>query len=210
MFPLISPTLDSKFKQSLQTMTTTLQLYWKLMWSACTDHCKCLSSVNVLFKIPNNRPGKQQTRRYWQRQGPEIPLIHAHRADQSWNVTLTSWVQQERGKYSWHTNRKWLEPPHNGVSCTSPPHHTIPHFSLTHLCLWSLKIIVLILPPTPHLTLYNSPHIPLSTSSSAPSWPTPSSQLKKDKSSNENKKLYISEVFPLKEKQTVELFLVPA
>lgn len=46
---------------------------------------------------------------------------HMGSADQSWNVTLTSWVQQEGGKYSWHTNRKWLEPPHNGVSCTPPP-----------------------------------------------------------------------------------------
>ncbi len=78
--------------------------------------CKC-----VLFNTPKNRPGKQQTCRYWQRWCPEMPLTHTNRADQSWNVTLTSWVQQEGGKYSWHTNRKWLEPPHNEVSCISPP-----------------------------------------------------------------------------------------
>ena len=42
-----------------------------------------------------------------------------------------------------------------GFLFAPPPHHTIPHFSLTHLCLWSLKITVLILlspadpPPTP-------------------------------------------------------------
>lgn len=33
--------------------------------------------------------------------------MYSWRADQSWNVTLTSWVEQEGGKYSWHTNRKW-------------------------------------------------------------------------------------------------------
>lgn len=75
------------------------------------------------------------------------------RADQNWNVTLTSWVQQEGGKYSWHTNRKWLEPPHNRVSCPPPPHHTIPHFSLTHLRLWSFCLILL-LPVTPTLKTF--------------------------------------------------------
>ncbi len=99
-------------------------------------------------------------------QGPEIPLPYAHKADQSWNVTLTSWVQQEGGKYSWHTNRKWLKPQHNGASCTSSPHHTIPHFSLTHLCLWFFKILVfsscsLPRPPTP--ATHISPHSPFAT-----------------------------------------------
>lgn len=94
--------------------------YWGIMESACINLCQWLSSLNVLFNSAKNRPGKKQTFRYWQYQGLEIPLTHARRADQSWNVTPTSWVQQEGGKYSWHTNRKWLEPPHNGASCTSP------------------------------------------------------------------------------------------
>lgn len=148
---------------------------------------------NVLNNTPKNRQGSNKhagsdkKTMSW-----DTSDTHTNRADQKWNVTRTSWVQQEGGKYSWHTNRKWLEPPHNGVSCIFPPHHTIPHFSLTHLCLWSLKIIVLILltpvTPTPP-TLYNPRYFPHSISSSVPSWPTPSSHLSSAKSSNKNKKL---------------------
>lgn len=119
---LLFPQLGFQSSSAPYKSWTLLQclFYRRVTESARFDLCKCLSSVNMFFNTSKNRRGKQHTRRYWRWQGPEIPL----RADQSWNVTQTSWVQQEGGKYSWHTNRKWLEPPHNGVSCASPPRRT--------------------------------------------------------------------------------------
>lgn len=98
-----------------------------------------------------------RTRRYGQHRDPEVPLTHARRADQSWNVTPTSWVQQEGGKCSWHTNRKRLKPPHNGVSCTSPsPLHDSSLHTLSALSLISLSSTSHPDPPTTTTTPSNS------------------------------------------------------
>lgn len=135
--------------------------------------CKCKVLCN-----PKNRLGKQQTCRYWQWQCPEIFLTRT----QSWSelecdtdflgTTGRREVQLAHKQEMAGATTQWgflcaPSPPHDSSLLTYSPPSLISQNPSSHPASpqW---------PPTPP-TLYSSPHIPQSISSSAPSWPSPSS-----------------------------------
>lgn len=151
------------------------------LWIQSTAFTKKKPRSHIL-RVFIERPARYFTLRSNKRARYSQPRCAATRDTEpirSRNVTPTSWVQQEGGgKHSWHTNRKCLEPAHNGASCALPRHLALPPLFLPIARLLTYSPIC----PNPgsHPALPGGPPVPPRETAHPHSYA---------ESSNENKKL---------------------